>query len=74
MRRRCTDCSTQENLTATGNVEDADTVDAGGYLLELDESYYTQQQAYVILSDGKMFTVRNPKYASENMVEYISEL
>jgi len=62
------------SYTATGGVEDGDDVALGGYLIELDESYYNEQRAHFSLTDGKIFTVRNPEYASENMVSYISEL
>lgn len=61
-------------FTATGGVEDADSVALGGYLIEMDQSYYDEQRAHFALTDGTIFTVRNPEYASESMMSYISEL
>lgn len=61
-------------FTATTGVEDADSVSLGGYLIEMDQSYYNEQRAYFTLTDGKILTVRSPEYASESMVTYLSEL
>ena len=63
-----------QTLSATEGVEDADTTDLGGYLLELDDSYFAEEKAYFNLSNGMVFTVKNPEYASVGMVTYLSEL
>lgn len=63
-----------QTLVALDGVEDADATNLGGYLLELDTSYYTDEKAYFNLTNGMVFTVKNPEHASVNMVTYLSEL
>ncbi|MFH1513157.1 MAG: CotH kinase family protein [Bacillota bacterium] len=59
---------------ATEDVWDAEETSLGGYLIELDNAFGTQEQAYFTLQNVLTFTIRNPEYASAGMVKYISEL
>ncbi len=62
------------SVAALDGVEDGDETNLGAYLVELDNAYYSEENAYFGLSNGMYFTIKNPKHASVNMVSYIGGL
>ena len=51
----------------------ADPADiTGGYLLEMDSAYYTNEKCYFFTSQG-VIVVKSPEVCSENAMRYISE-
>ena len=52
---------------------DADSGAQGAYLLEIDEYFYTGEDAWVSTKSGLHFTVQNPGYLSEADGAYIGE-
>lgn len=55
-------------------VYDNAMVDAGGYLLELTSFGTLSDQGWFKLPDGLYMSVKNPEYAGETMLRYVSEL
>ena len=45
---------------------------SGGYLLELDSVYYSEEKSWFKYSSLAGTTIKSPEYASANMAEYIS--
>ena len=62
------------SVAALDGVEDGDETNLGAYLVELDNAYYSEENAYFGLTNGMYFTLKNPKHASVNMVSYIGGL
>lgn len=52
-----------QTLITTDGVKDAGVTNLGGYLLDLDTSYYAEEKANFNLPDSSVFTVRNPEYS-----------
>lgn len=46
----------------------------GGYLIELDNNYGTNEPCYFKTETGNVYVVKSPEYASRAQVEYISKL
>lgn len=46
----------------------------GGYLIELDNNYWSGELCYFITSNGSHYVVKSPEYASKEQVEYIAKL
>ena len=47
---------------------------SGGYLVELDNLYYSRESAYFGTDIGNSYVVKSPEYASKEEVEYIAKL
>jgi len=60
-------------LYATEDVFDGGNYSLGGYLLEMDCAHYQGSQSYFCLSTGDLFVVKNPEFASLDIVEYLAE-
>ena len=60
-------------LAATANVQDGGQYTLGTYLVELDNQYYAAERAYFCLTSGKYYTLRDPQYASLDMVAYVRD-
>lgn len=61
-------------LYATANVVDGNETNLGGYLIEMDNAHYQGSQGYFSLSNDLLFVVKNPKYASVHMLQYLISL
>ncbi len=46
----------------------------GGYLIELDNNYYSSELCYFTTDYGNHYVVKSPEYASRQEVEYIATL
>ena len=46
----------------------------GGYLIELDNNYWSGELCYFITENGSHYVVKSPEYASKEQVEYIATL
>lgn len=60
-----------QNIWYIDGLEAPDDPGAGAYLLELDNR--DEVQCSFNLSNGLRFILKNPEYASENMVSYVSQ-
>lgn len=56
------------------NLPEPDDPSAGGYLIEMEKSGGSSEAAWFYLGDGRAYACKNPSYASERMVTYVSEL
>lgn len=63
-----------QSVTAADGVVDGGETSLGGYLLELDSSYYQEETAHFSLSNGSFVTIKNPEHASLSMATHVSEL
>lgn len=63
-----------DTIYAVEGVEDSNATNLGGYLIELDNGYASQEKAYFTLQSDMLFAVKSPENASMAMVKYISEL
>jgi len=55
-------------------VYDNEVVDAGGYLLEITSFGTLSDQGWFRIPDGLYVSVKNPEYAGETMLRYVSQL
>lgn len=55
-------------------VYDNEMVDAGGYLLELTSFGTLSDHGWFKLPSGKYVSIKNPEYAGETMIRYVSRL
>lgn len=55
------------------NLQSASDI-SGGYLIEIDNSYYEKEKSYFMTSSKDYFVLNSPKYAPLNEMEYISDL
>lgn len=46
----------------------------GGYLVELDNNYWSSELCYFITENGSHYVVKSPEYASKEQMEYIATL
>ena len=46
----------------------------GGYLIELDNNYWSSELCYFITENGSHYVIKSPEYASKEQVEYIARL
>ncbi len=46
----------------------------GGYLVELDNNYWSGELCYFITENGSHYVVKSPEYASKEQMEYIATL
>ena len=46
----------------------------GGYLIELDNNYYSKELCYFTTDYGNHYVIKSPEYASREQVEYIATL
>ena len=46
----------------------------GGYLVELDNNYYSNELCYFTTDYGNHYVIKSPEYASKSEVEYIATL
>ena len=47
---------------------------SGGYLVELDNNYYSDESCYFKTSNGNAYVIKSPEYASQEQVEYIARV
>lgn len=59
--------------TYTQGLIDTPDPAAGGYLLELESDQNLSDSCYFTLGDGRLIALKNPEYASSNMMTFISE-
>lgn len=55
------------------NVTEPDDI-TGGYLIELDNNYYSKELCYFTTDYGNHYVIKSPEYASRGQVEYIATL
>ena len=55
------------------NVVNPDDI-TGGYLIELDNNYWSGELCYFITENGSHYVVKSPEYASKEQMEYIATL
>ena len=46
----------------------------GGYLVELDNNYYSSELCYFTTENSNHYVIKSPEYASREQVEYIAKL
>ncbi|NLO85703.1 MAG: hypothetical protein GX096_09790 [Clostridiales bacterium] len=56
------------------NLPEPDDPSVGGYLIEMEKSGGSGEATWFRLGDGRAYACKNPSYASERMVTYVSEL
>lgn len=61
-------------LAATPGVADGGAFYQGGYLIEMDATYYAQDPTYFGLRNGNYYVLHNPQYASPAMVANMAAL
>jgi len=47
---------------------------SGGYLIELDNNYYKDENSYFITKNGHAYVVKSPENCSKEQVEYIARI
>ena len=55
------------------NVENPADI-SGGYLIELDNNYYSGEKCYFKTENGNAYVIKSPEYASQAQVEYIARV
>jgi len=60
-------------FTYVEGLVDAGNPAAGGYMLEMETIYTLSDKCHFTLGDGSVMGLKNPEYASRDMVAYVSE-